>query len=82
MSVRLKYVMLPTPVGDWPVLFPENIQHRQAVDRLTVKPVSAGFCAVKRGVVTVFGESASLDLPSRPQDAAIIRDTLKLTELL
>lgn len=82
MSVRLKYVMLPTPIGDWPVLFPETIRHALAVDRREVKPVSAGFVNVARGVVTAFGHSESLGLACRPQDSAIIRDTLKLTELL
>ena len=61
--------------GEFPVLFPKQLIHRDIAFRYTA--VSAGFWFMdKNGKVTVYGNSDSLGLNSRPEDAAIIEKYL------
>jgi len=60
-----KYVM--TKRG--PILFPDTFLH---ANFKSLKPVSAGMFSVKDGEVEVFGNSLSLGLKPRSQDAAEI----------
>ena len=76
----MKYVMLPS---DIPIIFPDVIQH---LTFFNLHPISAGFvhlygddkplegaCVCSNAIrVSVYGESVSLGLKSRPQDEAII----------
>ena len=74
---RNKYVIVePAPGLPVAILAPEIVLHKQAIDRSLLKPVSAGFFSLVNGYVCVFGESTSLCLRARTEDAKIICDTL------
>jgi hypothetical protein len=74
MNGRFKYVIVPGPIGNWAVLIPPCVEHCDAVK--AGKAISAGFCVIENGHVTVDGFSASLDLHSRPEDVKIIKLSL------
>jgi len=78
---RNKYVIVqPEHCLPLAIILPEAILHKHALGPET-KPVSTGFFSVDHGIVSVFGESTSLGLHSRPSDARIIQDTLYLMGL-
>ena len=81
MSGRFKYVIVPACGCSWAILVPCCVNHRDAVNALALKPVSAGFCMIKDGAVTVDGGSDTLNLVSRSEDAGIIRMTLHLAQI-
>lgn len=81
-TLRLKYIIIRTEIGEMPILFPETVLHKHAVDGRENKPVSAGFWELHAGTVHAFGRSDSLGLASRGEDAQIIADALKLTGVL
>lgn len=78
----MKYVMMLTLAGQrLPILFPEHLVHAHVADDMRRRilrdtkqpagPVSAGFVSFKEGL-SVYGESDTLGLKSRPIDAAYI----------
>jgi hypothetical protein len=74
---RFKYVIVPGPVGSWAILIPCCINHCDAVRQ---QPISAGFCVIENGTVTVDGFSDTLNLHCRPEDAKIIKLTLFMAQ--
>jgi hypothetical protein len=77
----MKYIIVselsPHPTREWAILIPDLVQHYHAVNRAECKPLSAGQCKIGAdGRVQTFGESTTLGLHPRPQDAAIIARTL------
>ena len=73
----MKYVVVANNQGFlFPILFPDQLAHSQVVENMAgVKPVSAGFVAIKGGV-TIYGESESLKLKPLPGDETLITLTL------
>jgi len=78
----MKYIIVNRQGLPSAILFAEHVNHSDAINQKDIAPISAGFCTLKNGAVTVTGESNSLNLQSRPEDAAIIRLTLLLTGLI
>jgi hypothetical protein len=59
-----------------PVLLPSVLEHKMAARAgRQGKAISAGFCAIDTatGVISVWGESVSLGIKSRPEDAEALR---------
>lgn len=70
----MKYVMLRLESGDLlPLLFPEFMQHAHVAQAVPASVVSAGRVYLEGGKVVARGSSASLGVPSREQDSAIIQ---------
>lgn len=55
-----------------PVIFGEHTTHSDA-SIVNAKPISAGFFYIKGSGFTVTGESESLGLKSRPEDAELLK---------
>lgn len=84
--MKLKYVIVKVDGFDQPFLFSELPNHRTVayqlvhewttacVEDASEKIISAGFCFYDRAKETwmCYGESTSLKLKSRPEDAAIL----------
>lgn len=73
----LKYVIFKFIGNELPVIFPGDVFNHDNLKVLSLrfgegKPVSAGKCEIANGEVTVSGDSFSLGLKSRKQDAEII----------
>ena len=71
----MKYVIIEKMGAEVPILFPDFINHHTFK---YMNPISAGFCSIDvvlDGLLDyeVHGESASLKLKSRPEDADIIK---------
>ncbi len=83
IDISNKYVMFDFKGIHMPVVFPCFIEHRLITittdDGLAVPPISAGMYKIKEGKVVVYGGSASLKLPSRPEDADIIQKQLSVS---
>lgn len=72
-----KYIILDRDARELPILFPRTLQHDQACPAKAGRLVSAGCYLVINGNVILLGVgSASLNLKSRPQDAALIRQLI------
>lgn len=74
MSKELKYVMIDIK----PILFSNMQQHKEFKH---LNPTSAGFCRISEKeeggfVVITYGESISLNLKSKEQDAILIESML------
>lgn len=74
----LKYIVLATPNGEGPVVFPASFQHAWVASLFTecgMTVVAAGFCEIGGAEgVRCWGRSSSLGIASRPEaDAALIR---------
>ena len=66
---KLKYIVIDNGYGaEVPVVFPEGIEHGQVAHRY--KPISAGWCYLYPA--SVWGESTSLGIESRAEDAGLI----------
>ena len=72
---KTKYVVLRGQFEDYPVVFPNYVNHSTFQH---MGPVSAGFIGINEdGVIRTFGESFSLGgLKSRPEDAQLIQEML------
>ncbi|MDE2099085.1 MAG: hypothetical protein KGL39_17660 [Patescibacteria group bacterium] len=71
-----KYIVLERDGRELPILFPRGLQHSEMVPK-NGKVVSAGFYQIiDAQTLVVDGLSTSLNLASRPEDAALIRDLL------
>lgn len=71
--MQLKYVIVEVMGVETPVLFQGFLQHAAGASGLvgSGRLVAAGFCEL-RPLVRVWGESISLGVCSRPEDALII----------
>lgn len=71
----MKYVILKKDELELPLLFLDPVLHKDAVGP-EQEAVSAGFFEVEQGKVSVSGESTSLGLKAREQDAWLIQYAL------
>lgn len=62
------------------IVFPESLTHKLIAERVLTGPAhSAGFCYIDgEGKAVAYGESVSLNLKSRPEDATLIARALSL----
>ena len=70
-----KYIVFETKEGERAVIFPrDNFYHDDLSSCFSeLEPVSAGFVSIEAGgVITCFGRSEALDLPSRGEDDEIV----------
>ena len=78
----MKYVIIKVMDMEVPIIFSDFIDHTNFVH---MKPISAGKCKVDidpdEGVFyMVYGNSVSLKLKSRPEDAELITNAFKFEE--
>jgi hypothetical protein len=78
MSKKSKYVIVEVFGLEVPIVFSPLIEHVAIAPNL--KKVSAGFCNCEEyeKVFNVYGESQSLKLKSRPEDADLLNDSLEI----
>lgn len=76
MNAHFKYIVIIEHGMEVALIVPELVSHDHAINLKEVKPISAGFCTVKDGVVECHGFSTSLNLSSRKGDATIVLTTL------
>jgi hypothetical protein len=69
----MKYVIIRKMGLEMAILFPDQVEHVEAVNLFLGKPVAAGFCSLKveerdgAAEVRAWGRSSSLGLESRPE---------------
>ncbi len=69
-----KYIIIQRDDCEFPILFSKEMQHSEMVPAHAGKPVSAGFFQfISPELVLATGESVSLKLTARDQDASIIK---------
>ena len=80
MSKKSKYIIFEMRGGlEVPMVFSPLIQHRE-ITVVGGKPISAGFCSLDEHEPyydSVYGESISLKLKSRKEDADILNKYLE-----
>lgn len=74
--VRYRDQQTPYEEHERPILFQEEVIHKDVKVRGCREIVSAGFWYMKDGVVHVRGNSESLMVSSRPEDAKLIAEML------
>ena len=81
MKGSFKYIIISCPAlkQEVAIIAPLIASHDHCVDSRKNPPIAAGFFSIHDGHVTATGRSESLNLFSRPQDAAIICLTLTLS---
>lgn len=74
----MKYVIVRTPSGEAPVVFPSEFMHAYMAQQLAPAEVlAAGFVSLGEGGVECFGSSAGLRIRSRgEQDARLVARSL------
>lgn len=81
LTKELKYIIVRDEFSkqEYPIVFPKDLIHK-TVGRChrvgDTVVISAGFCQLSDNGVVAYGESESLKVASRPQDAAIIKQSL------
>lgn len=77
----MKYIVLKTPDGDAPILFPDSLVHSDVAAKLgPLTVVSAGFVRWSAEGIRCYGHSASLRIGSRGAiDAALVLRQLQDT---
>ena len=70
----MKYIIVRTPSGEAPVVFPRAFLHRYVAGLFAPMEVTAaGFVTMAEGHLRCYGKSAGLRLPSRPElDSALV----------
>lgn len=70
----MKYIIIRTPDGEAPVVFPRAFLHRYVAGLFAPMEVTAaGFVTMVEGRLRCYGKSAGLRLPSRPErDSALV----------
>lgn len=70
----MKYIIVRTPNGEAPVVFPRAFLHRYVASLFAPMEVTAaGFVTMAEGRLRCYGKSAGLRLPSRPErDSALV----------
>lgn len=64
----MKYIVLRTPSGEMPLLFPREVMHSYVAERFApLEVVAAGFVHAAQGRVECHGVSIGLKIASRPQ---------------
>jgi hypothetical protein len=74
----VKYIVIRTPNGEAPILFPRELIHRWVAGTMAPMPVvAAGFVRLDDGRPRCFGASESLNLRSRPErDSTLVGQAL------
>ncbi len=75
----MKYIIVETPAGEAPILFPREFAHRYVAEALRpMTVVAAGFVAVGDDGLVCGGASTGLKLSARPQrDTALLASALR-----
>jgi len=69
----MKYLILQTPDGETPIIFPDFMYHDQVEEALDHKEViAAGLIKLDGGKITCYGESSSLGIGSRGEDDEMV----------
>ena len=77
-----KYIIVERDGEQHAILFPRKLQHSEMLGPEAGRPISAGFYQIiDPDHLLVDGGSTTLNLNSRPEDAAIIRTLLQTTTL-
>lgn len=72
-SMKLKYIITEMDGMEVPLIFSQLLDHEIVAAAVKTKLRSAGFCELNpAGRWMAFGQSVSLALDARPQDAAIL----------
>lgn len=71
----MKYIVISSPHGELPIIFPDVIVSREMLERMARKTaVSGGFIDFSGNGVKCYGESTSLGVTSRRErDASLIQ---------
>ena len=69
-----KYIIIDNGGVEVPIVFDEILSHKEMSYNKTV--ISAGFLDVWENEVSVFGESVTLNIKSRKEDAILIKKML------
>lgn len=77
-GMAMKYVVVRTPGGEAPVVFPTQLMHAYIARQLApAEVVAAGFVTLNDGKVRCYGSSAGLHIAARGErDAMLIGDGL------
>ena len=76
MLHRSKYIIIDSDFGELPIVFSELFKHSD-MKAIQGKIVSAGFCFIDHnGQYSCYGDSVSLGLKSREEDATILNKML------
>lgn len=81
MPRSMKYIMVLTPSGEAPFIFPDFIGHRQFVIDQQINPrhvISAGFVQLVNGKIDAHGRSHELNLAAKEGDSALISRAMEL----
>jgi hypothetical protein len=77
----MKYIVTDHGGNESIHLFPHTHRHDEVAKGLLGKPISAGsVMAIKNGsgmILKCFGESTTLDLPSRKEDTSLLMEHLE-----
>jgi hypothetical protein len=80
--LKFKYVIIRALDVETAIIVPPFAQHNWGINLTARRPISAGFAyRAADGSIKVWGESTSLKLKSRPEDATVIRETLFMNGL-
>jgi hypothetical protein len=74
----VKYIVVRTPNGEAPILFPNALMHRYVAELFAAMPViAAGFVRSAPDGAECYGASAGLKIASRPAiDSALVSASL------
>ena len=77
-----KYIIVTNDYGIiTPVIFPDIIEHTRMATLIGGKIIGAGFCFITpEGIYSVYGDSVSLELESKPDDATMLNKYLGVTD--
>jgi hypothetical protein len=69
----MKYIIFENYSGlQYPIIFPNFIQHCDIVRKIEHRPISAGFIIIKNNKYEIYGKSVSLNLYSKPSDESLL----------
>src|SRR5438445_748803 len=82
----MKYVIFEQDGFESAVMVPDQLLHKLAthpevVTKMQLKIVSAGWCEMLNGNVRCYGDSTTLNLRARKEDAEIVNQTLWLNKM-
>jgi hypothetical protein len=73
----VKYVVVESPNGEVPVLFPRGFLHRYVAQLFAPMPVvGAGFVRLRDGLAECYGVSSGLKIGARPVDSILVNEAL------
>lgn len=69
----MKYIICKNNGTEEAIIFSKSIQHSDMAKLLGITPVSAGHFMMLDGTIFATGESVTLGIKSRAEDAAVIK---------